>query len=317
MPSRSLRPLRESLAGDRVTPRARHRQRHHQLHPRPDGRDRRRASPRRSAEAQALGYAEADPTADVEGFDAAAKAAILAALAFHTRVTIDDVHREGITEVTADDIASAARDGLRHQAAGDRRARRRAGRRDGVCVRVHPAMVPRSHPLAGVRERVQRGVRRERGRRPADVLRPRRRRAPDRQRGARRPRRGRPQPGPGGAGAGRVDLRRRCRSLPIGDAVTRYHICLDVADQPGVLAAVAAAFAEHGVSIADRAPGGPTATTPQLRHRHPPGHRRRAGRDRRRRLRDAATSVRRRHVASCGSREPHEPTHGAPTSGAA
>ena len=58
-------------------------------------------------EAQALGYAEADPTADVEGFDAAAKAAILAALAFHTRVTAADVHREGITEVTAADVASA------------------------------------------------------------------------------------------------------------------------------------------------------------------------------------------------------------------
>ena len=59
------------------------------------------------AEAQALGYAEADPTADVEGFDAAAKAAILACLAFHTRVTAADVHREGITEVTAADVASA------------------------------------------------------------------------------------------------------------------------------------------------------------------------------------------------------------------
>ena len=59
------------------------------------------------AEAQALGYAEADPTADVEGFDAAAKAAILASLAFHTRVTAADVYREGITEVTSSDIASA------------------------------------------------------------------------------------------------------------------------------------------------------------------------------------------------------------------
>ena len=75
-------------------------------------------------EAQALGYAEADPTADVEGFDAAAKAAILASLAFHTRVTAADVHREGITEVTAGDVASAARDGLRGQAARDLRAAR-------------------------------------------------------------------------------------------------------------------------------------------------------------------------------------------------
>ena len=71
------------------------------------------------AEAQELGYAEADPTADVEGFDAAAKAAILASLAFHTRVTGADVYREGITEVTSSDIASAGRDRLRGQAAGD------------------------------------------------------------------------------------------------------------------------------------------------------------------------------------------------------
>ena len=69
--------------------------------------DRRRASPTRSTRPQALGYAEADPTADVDGFDAAAKAAILASLAFHTRVTAADVHREGITEVTAADIAAA------------------------------------------------------------------------------------------------------------------------------------------------------------------------------------------------------------------
>ena len=72
-------------------------------------------------EAQELGYAEADPTADVEGFDAAAKAAILASLAFHTRVTAADVHREGITEVTAADIAVRPGDGLRGQAAGDLR----------------------------------------------------------------------------------------------------------------------------------------------------------------------------------------------------
>ena len=102
-------------------------------------------------EAQALGYAEADPTADVEGFDAAAKAAILASLAFHTRVTAADVHREGIAEVTASDVASAARDGLRRQAARDLRARERP---DGpaVSARVHPAMIPRTHPLASVRE---------------------------------------------------------------------------------------------------------------------------------------------------------------------
>ena len=100
-------------------------------------------------EAQALGYAEADPTADVEGYDAAAKAAILASLAFHTRVSIDDVSREGITSLTADDVLWAERTGPRHQAARDRGARRRGSA--GVQVRVHPALVPVEHPLAGVR----------------------------------------------------------------------------------------------------------------------------------------------------------------------
>ena len=98
-------------------------------------------------EAQALGYAEADPTADVEGFDAAAKAAILAGLAFHTPVTAADVHREGITEVTAADIVSARALGrvVKLLAICERAD-------GGVSVRVHPAMIPRSHPLAAVSE---------------------------------------------------------------------------------------------------------------------------------------------------------------------
>ena len=103
-------------------------------------------------EAQELGYAEADPTADVEGFDAAAKAAILASLAFHSRVTAADVHREGISEVTAADVAVGPRDGQRRQAARDLRAARDRRRQSAVAVRVHPAMIPRSHPLASVRE---------------------------------------------------------------------------------------------------------------------------------------------------------------------
>ena len=81
------------------------------------------------ADASALGYAEADPTADVEGYDAAAKAAILASIAFHTRVHADDVYREGITKVTAADFVSARALRLHHQAAGHLRAahhRRRA-----------------------------------------------------------------------------------------------------------------------------------------------------------------------------------------------
>src|SRR5215469_10221685 len=98
-------------------------------------------------EASVLGYAEPDPTADVEGFDAAAKAAILAGLAFHTRVAAADVHREGITEVTQADIASARQLGhvVKLLAICERSDK-------GVSVRVHPAMIPRTHPLAGVRE---------------------------------------------------------------------------------------------------------------------------------------------------------------------
>ena len=144
-----IRPLRESLAGDRVT--------------RVlgivngttnfilDKMDTLGAGYEETlAEAQELGYAEADPTADVDGFDAAAKAAILASLAFHSRVTASDVHREGIAEVTAADVASAAEMGSVVKLLAI------AELRDGedgeaVSVRVHPAMIPRSHPLASVR----------------------------------------------------------------------------------------------------------------------------------------------------------------------
>ena len=145
-------------------------------------------------EAQALGYAEADPTADVEGFDAAAKAAILAQLAFHTRVTAADVHREGITEVTAADVGQRQGDGLRRQAARDlRRApigEAAAARR----VRVHPAMIPRTHPLASVREAYNAVFVEAESAGSADVLRRGGRRRADRERRARRHRRGRPQP---------------------------------------------------------------------------------------------------------------------------
>ncbi|HSJ22033.1 MAG TPA: homoserine dehydrogenase, partial [Nocardioidaceae bacterium] len=102
-------------------------------------------------EAQELGYAEADPTADVEGFDAAAKAAILASLAFHTRVTAADVYREGISEVTAADVASAREmDSVVKLLAICELSEGPDG--PAVSARVHPAMIPRSHPLASVRE---------------------------------------------------------------------------------------------------------------------------------------------------------------------
>jgi homoserine dehydrogenase len=99
------------------------------------------------AAAQQLGFAEADPTADVEGFDAAAKAAIIASIAFGARVVVDDVYREGITGITADDIASARDLGYVEKLLAI------AEDFDGeVAVRVHPAMVPEHHPLASVRD---------------------------------------------------------------------------------------------------------------------------------------------------------------------
>jgi homoserine dehydrogenase len=196
-------------------------------------------------EATALGYAEADPTADVEGFDAAAKAAILAGIAFHTRVTIGDVHREGLTEVTAADIASARQMGctVKLLAICERSADGRS-----VTARVHPAMIPLSHPLASVREAYN-AVFIE-----ADAA-------------------GRLMfygPGAGGAPTASAvlgDLVAACRNKladttgagesaytrlpvgPMGEVVTRYHISLDVEDKPGVLAQVATVFAEHRVSI--------------------------------------------------------------------
>jgi homoserine dehydrogenase len=141
-----IRPLRESLAGDRVT----------RMLGIVNGTTNyilTRMSERGSsfdealAEAQRLGYAEADPTADVEGFDAAAKCAILASIAFDARVTIHDVFREGIAQVTAADIADANRLGyvLKLLAIAELD--------DGaISVRVHPAMVPAAHPLASVRD---------------------------------------------------------------------------------------------------------------------------------------------------------------------
>jgi homoserine dehydrogenase len=196
-------------------------------------------------EATALGYAEADPTADVEGFDAAAKAAILAGIAFHTRVRLDDVYREGLTDVSAADIASAKRMGctVKLLAICERAADGRS-----VTARVHPAMIPLGHPLAGVREAYN-AVFVE-----SDAA-------------------GQLMfygPGAGGAPTASAvlgDLVAACRNKlngargpgesayaqlpvsPMGEVVTRYHISLDVADKPGVLAQVATTFAEHGVSI--------------------------------------------------------------------
>ena len=196
-------------------------------------------------EAQTLGYAEADPTADIEGFDAAAKAAILAGLAFHSRVTAADVHREGITEITATDVASAKAMGYVIKLLAIC-ARSDDGR--SVGVRVHPAMIPRSHPLAGVREAYNavfveaesagqlmfygKGA----GGAPtaSAVLGDLVAVARNRIAGTR---------GPQESTYAELPVH------PMGETVTRCHVALDVADKPGVLATVAELFAKHDVSI--------------------------------------------------------------------
>ncbi|MEU7946066.1 homoserine dehydrogenase [Micromonospora taraxaci] len=200
-------------------------------------------------EATALGYAEADPTADVEGFDAAAKAAILASLAFHTRVGAADVHREGITEVTAADMASAKAMGCTIKLLCIAARGVDPTGRETVSVRVHPAMIPRSHPLASVGDAFNavfveadaagqlmfygRGA----GGAPTasavlgDVV------AVSRNRLA-------------GVRAASESAYADLSVRPMGEALTRYHVSLDVADRPGVLAAVAGVFARHDVSIA-------------------------------------------------------------------
>jgi len=197
------------------------------------------------AEAQALGYAEADPSADVDGYDSAAKAAILAGLAFHTNITSEDVYREGISKVTADDIAAAKSLGyvikllaIAELTADDK----------GVIVRVHPAMVPESHPLASVREAFNavfveaeaagqmmfygRGA----GGVPTassilgDVVAAARNRVAG-------------SLGPAQSTYADLELR------GIGEAITSYYLNLRVADESGVLAAISNEFAKHNVSI--------------------------------------------------------------------
>ncbi|MDX6372844.1 MAG: homoserine dehydrogenase [Nocardioidaceae bacterium] len=199
-------------------------------------------------EAQELGYAEADPTADVEGFDAAAKAAILASLAFHSRITASDVHREGITEVTAADIQSAKDMGSVVKLLAICELKTTEDGQSAVAVRVHPAMIPRSHPLASVREAYNAVFVESEAAGQLMFY----------------------GPGAGGAptasavlgdlvtvarnvladkrGAGESAYADRA-VLPMGETVTRYHVAIDVDDKAGVLATVAHAFAEHGVSI--------------------------------------------------------------------
>ncbi len=241
-----LRPLRESLAGDRIT----------RVIGIVNGTTNFILSKMAAtgagfsealAEATALGYAEADPTADVDGYDAAAKAAILAGLAFHTKVTSSDVYREGISEVTAADVASAAAMNctVKLLAICERFDNEPES---SVAVRVHPAMIPKAHPLAGVGDAYNavfveaeaagslmfygRGA----GGAPTasailgDLVAVARNQVS------------------GSRGAG-MSAYAELAIQPIGEVLTRYHLSLDVADKPGVLASVASAFADNGVSI--------------------------------------------------------------------
>lgn len=194
--------------------------------------------------AQNLGYAEADPTADIEGYDAAAKAAILAGLAFHTRVTSADVFREGISGITATDVAVAQ--SMNHVI--KLLAIAELTPNDEISVRVHPALLPRTHPLASVRNAYNavfveaeaagelmfygRGA----GGAPTasavlgDVVAVARHLTS------------------GALGPRESDYADR-EIAPIDVIKTQYLIRLDVADKPGVLAAVAQAFATENVSI--------------------------------------------------------------------
>lgn len=201
-------------------------------------------------EASALGYLEADPSLDVDGHDAAAKAAVLASMAFHTQLRQDDVHTEGIATITAEDIRAAAEDGyvIKLLAVAELLPLPTDPAANGVSVRVHPVLVPRGHPLAGVRggynaifvEAENAGQLMFYG------------------------------AGAGGAPTASavmgdvVSAAWRIASggpaiteitplrlpvLPLGSAVSSFSIALDVADEPGALSQVAGLFAQRGVSI--------------------------------------------------------------------
>ena len=199
-------------------------------------------------EAQRLGFAERDPSADVQGYDASAKAALLASIAFNADVVAGDVYREGIDNLELSDIDFARRLGyeVKLLAVAERLSEVGAQTTE-IAVRVHPTMVPTSHPLAGVRgsfnaiflEGANAGELMLYGR------------------------------GAGGAptasavlgdlieAAAQLDSRAAPRALrrdqvkirPIDELMTQYYVTIDVADRPGVLAAVAAVFGEHSVSI--------------------------------------------------------------------
>ena len=202
------------------------------------------------ADASALGYAEADPTADVEGFDAAAKAAILASIAFHTRVTADDVYREGITKITPDDFVSARALGCTIKLLSICERITTDDGQQRVSARVYPALVPLAHPLATVN-----------GAFNAVVV--------EAEAAGRLMFYGQGAGGAPTASAVTGDLVMAARNrvlgsrgpkeskyaqlsvAPMGLISTRYYVSMNVADKPGVLASVATEFAKREVSIAE------------------------------------------------------------------
>jgi homoserine dehydrogenase len=196
------------------------------------------------AEAQRLGYAERDPTADVEGYDAGAKAAIIASIAFGVRVVAGDVYHEGISRITVDDIAVARRLGYVVKLLAIAERTPTTGE---VSVRVHPAMLPKDHPLASVRESFNalfvegdavgelmfygRGA----GGRPtaSAVLGDLIDASVNLRKGAH----------------GSIGVLARAAVRPIDETSAEYYLPLEVVDRPGVLHAVTGVFARHGVSI--------------------------------------------------------------------
>ena len=200
------------------------------------------------AEATALGYAEADPTADIGGYDAAQKAAILASLAFHTAVPLEAVHREGITGIDKAMIDAARNAGyvVKLLAVCERLI---DGDEDAISVRVYPALIARQHPLASVHGAnnavfVQAeaagdlmfygagaGGVQTASAVLGDVISAARRHVA------------------GGVGVAE-STRANLRILPIGHVSTRYQITLEVADQAGVLATIAGILSDGGVSVA-------------------------------------------------------------------
>jgi homoserine dehydrogenase len=243
-----IRPLRDSLAGDRVT----------RILGIVNGTtnfilDRMDTSGDTLEEALAtateLGYAEADPTADIEGYDAAQKAAILASLAFHTTMPLDAVYREGITQVTAAVVESARKAGyvVKLLAICERIPIDGTGE-FGVSARVHPALIPLSHPLAAVHG-ANNAIFVEAeaagslmfygagagGKETASAV------LGDLVSAARRHVIG----GPGVAESTQANL----PVLPISQVSTRYQVTLSVVDQPGVLAKIATVFSDNAVSV--------------------------------------------------------------------